>query len=93
MKRERRKVSAAEVICHKFIMGGNTSSSVNAESNTTVEKDEDVAVVLVPEIDKLFDRDPYLKLHEDEIRRRYIFRFILFLRSIPILFYFQIWCF
>ncbi|XP_032777768.2 1,4-alpha-glucan-branching enzyme [Daphnia magna] len=52
-------------------MGGNTSSSVNAESNTTVEKDEDVAVVLVPEIDKLFDRDPYLKLHEDEIRRRY----------------------
>lgn len=71
MKRERRKVSAAEVICHKFIMGGNTSSSVNAESNTTVEKDEDVAVVLVPEIDKLFDRDPYLKLHEDEIRRRY----------------------
>ncbi|XP_057375740.1 1,4-alpha-glucan-branching enzyme-like [Daphnia carinata] len=49
-------------------MGGNTSSSVNAESNTTVEKE---AVVAVPEIAKLVDRDPYLKLHEDEIRRRY----------------------
>ena len=27
--------------------------------------------VFVPDIDKLFDRDPYLKPHEKEIRRRY----------------------
>lgn len=27
--------------------------------------------VYVPEIDKLFDRDPYLKPHEKELRRRY----------------------
>lgn len=28
------------------------------------------APVLVPEIEKVFERDPYLKPHETEIRRR-----------------------
>ena len=32
--------------------------------------------VMVPEINVLFNRDPYLKLHEREIRRRYVFLFI-----------------
>ena len=29
--------------------------------------------ILVPEIDKLLERDGYLKLHETEIRRRYLY--------------------
>lgn len=29
--------------------------------------------IVVPEIEKLLERDPYLKPHEKEIRRRYVF--------------------
>lgn len=49
-------------------MGGSASSSVNPEGKKTIDE---AAVISVPEIEKLFDRDPYLKIHETEIRRRY----------------------
>ena len=34
------------------------------------EIEDDNIVIAVPEIDKLLERDPYLKPHEKEIRRR-----------------------
>ena len=37
--------------------------------------------IQVPEIDKLLERDGYLKLHETEIRRRYIYSIVLNLCS------------
>ena len=75
-------------------MGGSASSPAKP-------KDENVAVedpvIVVPEIDKLLDRDPYLKLHETEIRRRYIlFRFtnhVVELNLFFSIFSFQVWCF
>lgn len=33
----------------------------------------DPSQVEVPEINKLLERDPYLKLYENDIRRRYLF--------------------
>lgn len=51
-------------------MGGSVSSPFKSENKEIVVENEDPLVV-VPEIDKLLERDPYLKLHETEIRRRY----------------------
>jgi len=55
-------------------MGGSLSTAAKQEDEKVVADEE--PVIVVPEIDKLLDRDPYLKLHETEIRRRY-FRFLL----------------
>ncbi|EFX60076.1 hypothetical protein DAPPUDRAFT_72874 [Daphnia pulex] len=49
-------------------MGGSVSTPAKPEDEKVVAEDP---VIVVPEIDKLLDRDPYLKLHETEIRRRY----------------------
>jgi len=32
---------------------------------------DDIMQTVVPDIDKLFERDAYLRIHEREIRRRY----------------------
>lgn len=54
-------------------MGGSASTPAKQEDEKVVAEDP---VIVVPEIDQLLDRDPYLKLHETEIRRRYfLFRF------------------
>ena len=41
--------------------------------------------IQVPEIDKLLERDGYLKLHESEIRRRYLYLIVLNLFSMTFL--------
>jgi hypothetical protein len=53
-------------------MGGSASTPAKQEDETKVVAEAD-PVIVVPDIDKLLDRDPYLKLHETEIRRRYFF--------------------
>lgn len=41
------------------------------ESQIKREKSKQDEIYVVPEIEKLLERDPYLKPHENEIRHRY----------------------
>lgn len=51
-------------------MGGSLSSPAKSEDQKNVAEDEKQPEIVVPDIEKLFERDPYLKIHEAEIRRR-----------------------
>jgi hypothetical protein len=52
-------------------------SNVNSNSSEWMDplqfKKDGAMNVQVPDLEKLFELDPYLKDHEREIRRRYIF--------------------
>lgn len=53
--------------CHTFRKHSKTMESKTKETEVNKQVDE---CVIVPDIEKLLERDSYLKPHEEEIRRR-----------------------